>query len=207
MGKKIQEILSGAEDSLDRCRRGLELAKNHPESKIDGLTDAIVYGRSVISVLQHLKRKAHGFDNWFNKYKSKNETDDLLKFLIDTRNDIIHEGKISLNTHLKAKEGGFNLPRDSGEYGQPPEGAESVFLGQGGTGWNVKGDDGIQEKHYVTPPKQLDVSISFPNPPKMHLGKSIEGMSPEELTGLFYDYLREMVSSAKQNFTPHTKRQ
>ncbi|HDD44714.1 MAG TPA: hypothetical protein ENG63_07640 [Candidatus Desulfofervidus auxilii] len=59
------------------------------------------------------------------------------------------------------------------------------------------------EKYYIELPYDIgSVSLHFPNAPKYHLGQEINDTSIPNLAKLYIDYLRRLVTAAKERFKP-----
>jgi len=196
------EILSNTQEILNTAEYGLhDLIKGSPERKLSGLRNLVVFGRAVTNVLQGLKSTEPTFDVWYQKHVDEMESDPLMKYFYELRSLILKEGilKTSVHAHIKKLE----LPHDMSRFGVPPPFAKGFFIGDqlGGTGWEVELPDGSKLKYYVELPSDIgSVSLHFPDPPKLHLGKDVDNNSIEKMSSLYIEYLRKMIQDAKIEF-------
>jgi hypothetical protein len=126
--------------------------------------------------------------------------DELMRFFVKLRNEILKEGKLPTGTAFKAMRK-FELPTDLEQYGPKPAGATTFFWDAGGIGWIVPIAVGIQEKYYVEVPDEV-VSRSkvFMNPPRNHLAKRLQSNEIVELSRLYLEYLERMYDDARKHF-------
>jgi hypothetical protein len=195
-------ILSRAEMTLQTAKFGLDdLIKGPSERKLAGLSNFITFGRAVTNVLQQLRHKEKGFEEWYAPYEKEMRLDELMKHFYDLRSEILKEGKLGTGAHTHIKS--FSFPEDLERLPPPPPNVKGFFMGDqtGGSGWEVELPDGSVEKYYVSIPHDIAESgLHFIKPPTQHLGKKIKDASIENLCILYYEYLRNMIKSAKKTF-------
>jgi hypothetical protein len=155
----------------------------------------------VTFVLQNLRNTEPEFDKWYSEYAQEMKSDPLLTYFKELRNILEKEGNLELSTRIHLKK--FVFSRDLYRFGPPPANAKSMFIGDslGGAGWEVELPDGSIEKYYVNLPSDLgEVALHFPQGPKSHLGKEVPNESIEVLSGLYLNYLENLVKQAQQEF-------
>jgi len=201
--KSSLRIIDNAKNTITTAELGLNDFKNSPtERKLHGLTNVIVFGRSVTNVLQQLRSTESGFDNWYNKYVEEMRSDPLMKYFYDLRSKILKEGETSISTSVHV--GHFNIS-EIDNYPRP-ENATAFFIGdqRGGSGWEIKLLDGTTEKYYVTLENDsISISFEFRDLPKIHLGNDISKKNISELCELYIDYLKKLIKSAEKKFCSH----
>jgi len=86
-------------DIIQRARRFLrltELACELCESPGDyaelGAHSVAIYGRSVTLVLQKLRSRVDGFDEWYAPHRQLMASDDLMRQFVELRNSLLKEG-------------------------------------------------------------------------------------------------------------------
>lgn len=199
--KSVREVISKAEETLRDAKRSFQdLSGKDLSRRILGLKDLVVYGRSFTFVLQNLRSfDREGFDQWYQKYETEMRNDEMMKFFVSLRNDLLKKG--DSNTDITVKIERLSLPEDAHLFGPKPPGAKSLVIGDDGPAWIVKTAEGVEKKHYVQVPSRVaDTSQSFRNPPRTHLGKSLKGKDSVELCNLYLQYLERMLVDAKQHF-------
>jgi len=198
------DIIRSAEETMKTAEQGLEdLIKGPPERKLSGLRNLIVFGRAVTNILQNLRSIESDFDAWYERYREEMGNDPLMRYFYKLRSKILKEGLLETSTHTYIRQ--LRIPEDLTRFGSPPPNAKGFFIGDnlGGSGWEVQLPDGSIEKYYVELPYDIgSVSLHFPDAPKYHLGREINDTSIPNLAKLYIDYLRQLVTAAKERFKP-----
>jgi hypothetical protein len=145
------------------------------------------------------------FDEWYAPYREAMAADDLMRYFVRLRNEILKEGPPAPTggamyiEHLHGSE-------ITALMSNPPLGAKSFFMGDalGGSGWEVELPDGTTTKYYVRLPDSMRVTVSIllPDPPTAHNGKPLElkDRSIAALCRLYVAYLEGIVAEAEQHF-------
>ena len=146
----------------------------------------VVFGRAVTNVLQNLRSKVPDFDAWYEPWKAEMEEDPLMCYLYKLRTDVlkkVREGATSVVNIRSA-----SLDDMLRMLGPPPPNAVGPFMGDvnGGSGWEVRLEDGSTQKMYVTLPDNENVRsyLAFEKPPSEHLGAPIADDSLEHICQL-----------------------
>lgn len=199
-----EEILNRLQEILKTAELGFkDLIQGPPPRKLPGLRNLIVFGRSITNILQKLRSTEPGFDEWYLKYRTEMEEDQLMKYFYNLRSDILKEGidKVNKRTHITK----LKLPDDYIRFGPPPPNATGFFIGGegGGNGWIVRLPDGSEVIYYFELPSDIgSTKLVLQEPPQYHLGKRVPDSSIETLCGLYIEYLRQLVNEAKIKFGP-----
>ena len=101
--------------------------------------------------------------------------------------------------HIKS----LSFPEDLQRLPPPPPNAKSFIMGDqfGRSGCEVELPGGSIEMYYVNIPSDIaEFGLYFINPPTKHMGKKIDDGSMRNLCILYYNYLQNMVKSAKETF-------
>ena len=196
--KSTANIMNNLESTLAMAKNGLDdILKGKKETIHVGLLNLTVWGRAVTNVLQNLRGTEENFDVWYNPYQNEMMGDELMKYFYKRRSEYLKKGEQGLITSLS------NMNFNSSEIFQkfpPPKNHKGFFIGRG-MGWEVELADGSTEKIYVEAPKEwASIEIEFINPPKEHLKKSINDTSIENLSKLYYAYLKNLVLEAIKEF-------
>lgn len=177
------------------------LTKGPPNVKLCGLRNLVVFGRAVTFVLQNLRSTEPEFEEWYTNYKEQMNSDPLMVYFKNVRNELEKKGvlRLSVRTYLKS----FNYPQDMARFGPPPPNAKSFFIGDqlGGSGWEIMLPDGSTGKYYVNLPSDIGtVSLHFPKSPDSHLGKRIVDNSIETMSRAYLAYLHMLIKEATEKF-------
>ncbi len=201
-------IISRAETTLQTAKYGLDdLTNGPPERKLAGISNLIAFGRAVTNVLQNLRHKEEGFEKWYAPYEKDMRSDELMLHFYKLRSEILKEGNVGTRNYAHIKS--FNFSTDMDRLPPAPPNAKALFIGDkfGRSGWEVELPDGSIVKYYINIPSDIGESgIRFIDPPTMHGGKKIEDNSIENLCRIYYNYLENMVKSAKETFLPEQPR-
>lgn len=143
---EVDEILRRAERTLRAAYLGLKQYRTKDgEEKIIGLYNAISNGRSVTFVLQNLRGKADGFDEWYDERREVLKEDTVCQAMNKIRNKIEKEGSAGETNYMKIDKLNFSdIARKT------PEWADGTFLGgvYGGHGFYVERPDGSEARFY-----------------------------------------------------------
>ena len=203
MAKKTTEAtLRHVADTLKAAELGLvAILTGHPEQKMAGLRNVVVFGRAVTNVLQNLRSTEPQFDEWYQPFVEEMMSDPLLKYFYDLRTEILKVG--STRTVVATHISNFSPARDMHKFGPPPPGATRFFIGDqlGGTGWEIPQDDGSTERYYVGLPGDIGtVSVHLVNVPQSHLSRALPASTIEALSAKYLEYIKALVQSAKARF-------
>jgi hypothetical protein len=200
--RTTRDILSDAQETIATTEYGFQdLKMSHPQRKLPGLRNLVVFGRAVTNVLQNLRSTETDFDRWYEKYETEMRLDPLMKYFHDLRSEILKNGSLRVSTQIYIRR--LKVPQDMSRFGPPPPNAKAFFVGDhlGGTGWEIQLPDGSLERYYVDLPSDIgSVSLHFPEPPQHHLGQEIADRSIEALSRLYLDYLHRLLTKAKARF-------
>src|SRR5215212_5869633 len=118
------------------------------ERQVAEMANVVVAGRAVTSVLQLLRSKARGFDDWYEPWQQMKQ-DPLLMYLYILRSEILKEGEEGA-THRTVLS--FDPVRD---LPPAPPGTTFFFTDDenGGSGWNMQLPDGNIQRIYVSIPE------------------------------------------------------
>ena len=121
---------------------------NDTASRMTGVRNVVVWGRSVAHVLEHLRGTEPDFDSWYQRYQE----DPVMQYLVELRNRMLKEGELPTRVEVHITE--FDS-RAFLRNSPPPPGAKGRFIGDefGGNGWVVELPDGEIEKFYVQLPR------------------------------------------------------
>jgi hypothetical protein len=200
------EILRKTREMLATANRGLaDLRDADPAVHAMGIYNVAVFGRSVTLVLQKMSSVEPGFDEWYAPYRTAMAADELMRYFIGLRNEILKEGPPSSmggSTYIEHLDGS----EITAMMANPPPGAKGFFMGDalGGSGWEIELPDGSTAKYYMRLPDTMRVTVSvlLPDPPGEHAGKVLElhERSIAALCRLYVDYLERVVANAEAHF-------
>lgn len=162
------------------------------------MRNVIVWGRAVTNVLQQLRGKADGFDDWYQPWRDEMAADPLLKFLYRQRSEILKAGndpRLSTGVEITS----FS----TADLPQPPPNARGFFIGDqyGGNGWEVELPDGTLDKIYVSLPEDRVRSyVRMLDAPTEHLGQPLADVSVAAICDLYVAYLGRLVAEAEATF-------
>lgn len=196
---EIDGIIENAENMLRMAYRGYNQYKGaEGETKMVGLRNAVVFGRSVTFVLQQLRGEVGDeFDEWYDERVEVLKEDDVLSYMNDLRNQILKEGDTDLVNYASMEN--FN-PAQLQEWAPPW--ADSIFIGDqiGGSGWTVEMPDGTERKFYAELPEEMSVEAGLARPREDENSLFTELKDVEEDLGFYIRVLAEMVDEAKEEF-------
>ncbi len=197
---EIQEVLKRVEETLDTAKQGLsDLVEPSRTRRNTGLRNLIANGRAVTFVIQNLRGiQGLNFDAWYEPLQLAMKSDPLMRYFIDARNELEKQGKLSVGTRGCIK---FSSTDDIKKLGRPPVGAKNFFIGGlGGSGWEVKLDNGQTEKYYVDLPSSIgELTQHFTNFPAAK-APELAGKSIDDLCTMYIANLDSLVRQAKTHF-------
>ena len=145
--------MSEADEVLERSRRMLKAAyaglkqyrSSEDTEKVIGLYNAVTFGRSVTFVLQNLKGKSEGFEEWYGERVQVLKEDPVCSHMGAVRNKILKEGSPGASNYAKLNDFNTKQIRE-----KTPRWADGVFIGDqwGGSGFYIERNDGTEEKFY-----------------------------------------------------------
>lgn len=149
----VTEVIASARQMLDFVRLGARDYSDAGERRLSGLFNAVTSGRSVTFVLQKLKGRAPGFDQWYAAVQDNLRQDPVASWFVDLRNRIEKErthGSTSASMYIRQ----FN-PAEMVQ--NAPANATSMFLGDdlGRSGWTVQLQDGSRATVFFAMPASM----------------------------------------------------
>ena len=169
-------------------------------------------GRTIVFIIQKLKRQAAGFSQWFAGKEHELESDDLLRFFREMRDNDIHDGdegiagvsvKLPPGSRVRLCSAGISLCYiDQAGVSQErvfprPHNWVATFYGDaegGGAGFDVIDPDGKIRKEYVgLPSKEGGISLILKNSPTTHMGMPLIDQSLSGLCAAYVSYLEGLV--------------
>jgi hypothetical protein len=200
--KTTTTTINSLESTLKMAKDGLDdIFKGKKERVHVGLLNLTVWGRAVTNVLQNLRSTEKEFDDWYMPYQKEMMNDELMKYFYKRRSEHLKQGNQGIITSLS------NINFDSSEVFKkypPPKNNKGFFIGRG-MGWKVELADGSIENIYVEAPKEwATINLDLINPPKTHLNQEVTDISIENLSSLYYSYLKNLVQEATKKFSSRT---
>ncbi|MDH6373522.1 hypothetical protein M2444_005354 [Paenibacillus sp. PastF-3] len=193
-----QAVFKNIDDTLKTVEIALKDLKNDlPERRHASIRNIITFGRTVTFAIQKLKSHVDDFETWYKPKQQEMIANPLFKYFNEVRNQIIHEGK--LDTGVSANIAYFSTLFL--QYMPKPPNHTGFFMvdENGGSGWTIKNEFGEEEKFYITIGKEaLDVQLSLIGLPE---DLPYEDTSILNLCTIYYDYLKNLVSEAKLQFS------
>ena len=191
MSTDLQAIHANAVESLRSARMGLaDFLARDPRRRITGFRNAVVFGRAVTNILEHLRGKVENFDEWYKPRSSALGSDPGFARLYKMRSEILKEGTGAPSQSIYIEH--LNTADLQPLMQNPPRGAKGFFIGDqaGGSGWEVDLGDGETEKYYVALPPSVRMTTSF------SLGDEDAGA----LLTRYLDALGDLLKDAKDHF-------
>lgn len=202
--RDVADVLARTRKVFETARLGLaDLESADPGRRIAGWHNVIVFGRSVLFVLQTLRSVDRaGFEEWYAPFLAEMKDDPLLMRFHALRNELEKEGRADTTTEVHVD---FLDMADLAPLTRnPPPGATGFFVGDaaGGSGWDVRLPDGRSEKYYVQLPEtvRMRASMQLHDPPALHLGRPIQDQSAAGLARLYIAYLGRAIDEAEARF-------
>lgn len=192
--RKARETLRNAELALEDLRR-----ENDARRQLASFSNVVVWGRAVTNVLQLLRSRATGFDEWYAPWRREMQADPLMKYMYSWRSVMLKrgaqppfEGEVDLRKLLPS----LRIPA-------PPPNATGFFIGDetGGVGWMIRLPDGTSGKIYMSLPEDVaGNTLLLTDLPAEHLGARIVESSMEHVATIYLHYLYRLLHSAEQQF-------
>lgn len=205
MGAKrdVQTILKDVDGLMQSVEIGLEqLLGDDPASRVPGLRNVAVFGRSVTLVLQNLRGPAGSkFDEWYEPWAGRMQDDELCRYFRDLRNEMLKTGRTSVGRSARGR-----VSVRGGEVEElmrnPPPGALGFFIGDalGGSGWDVELPDGTRQALYVSLPESIDASFEMLFDDGGPSVGADEPVSVQAASRYYVGLLREIVADAGRYF-------
>lgn len=191
MAETPEQVLANAAGTLKTAQIGLkDFMGSDPSRRLSGFRNAVVFGRAVTNVLEHLRGKVPDFDEWYKPRSAALAKDEGFARLYKLRSQILKEGtgQPSVGMHVARLDTARLAPLMS----NPPPNARAFFIGDqvGGSGWEVVLADGEVEKYYVALPPGIDVSFSH------HLGDE----NAEELLSRYLAAMGDLIAEGRLRF-------
>lgn len=190
----VEEILDRAENALRMAYHGYkQYEENEGERKQLAISNVARCGRSVTFILQNLRGKVDGFDEWYEPRKEKLKQDPTCSRMVEVRNKIVKEGRDSASPYVSVEHiNGARLQAKS------PDWADSIFVGDqyGGSGWLIEreGDEDLRF-YYDFPDEAFETGLVF----QRDEGDEKMPVVEDEL-GTYVRILAELVADAKSEF-------
>ena len=184
-------IIANATSQLRVAQIGLkDFSGSDPQRRIAGFRNAVVFGRAVTNVLEHLRSKVQDFDAWYRPRSAELGADEGFSTLYALRSEILKEGtgNPAVSIHIE----NLNTSDLKPLMDNPPEGAEGFFIGDetGGSGWMIRNPDGEPEKFYVALPSSVMITASH------HIG----GEVAVDLLARYLNRMGDLIAEAKTHF-------
>jgi hypothetical protein len=200
-GAEITDVLRKTRSTLRRAEFALDTLQQTPdrERQVAEMANVVVAGRAVTNVLQLLRSKVEGFDDWYEPWQQQMRQDPLLRYLYRLRSEILKEGEEGATTRQVIS---FDPVRDL-----PPAPPGTTFFytedENGGWGWNMQLEDGSIQRIYVSIPEDRVRSfLAFTDPPGEHLEAPSHDASLQHVCELYVQYLQRLVDAAERRFAP-----
>jgi len=197
--KEIDEILGGAQRMLRGSYSGLkQFQEAEGEERLIGLHNAVTFGRNVTFVLQNLKGKAEGFDEWYEERVEVLKEDPVCNHMKELRNEIVKEGKKGVGSYAEIE----YLNTDDLRK-KTPAWADSVFIGDqyGGSGFTVEKADGSEVKFYYDfPEENFKTGLYFPKLEDYEDSTEYQFGDAEADLKYYIKILAELVRDAEDKF-------
>lgn len=180
----------GVDQILAECRSVIRAARDsiaqvedcvRPGHQLRYIRAAVVDIRRVTFVLQTLRGKAEGFDDWYGPVQEGLREDPLMKYFVELRNDIEKRGLPGAMAELYDIETGktfADVACFEDDHGLAVSGA--VRDGVEVPGGEFRGKSGLR-------------NFRLPDPPTVHQGSSLTDLRFVSLGGLALDYLEVHV--------------
>lgn len=190
-----EQSIKAAKDRLRTSRFGLQDMISHPDRRLSGLMNAVVFGRMATFALQNMSSSVPTFDEWYERVRKEFQQDPLMRAFHQLRNQIEKQTEIALNHGL------FVTSFSSADIPKPaPEFATSFVLGSAqhgnANGWILSYPDGTEGFYPVTlPPENVRNVISFRDFPSEY-----QYEEAETLIEMFLANLERVVERAEKQF-------
>lgn len=187
----------GARRKLDEARRladGLRTARDAPEFRT--LFSAFLSAsKATFESLRKDGAKQPGFRKWHDAKRSEIRSDPLLRFVMDARDEDLHEGRHRLlfGTHLRHF--------DTSKAGPPPGGYPAgMEIGLEGPVWVVDRGKPTERRVPIHAGGSWTTGVQIFKGPTEHKGHPVEGGNPLTVCDALLVYLGELVHEAETRF-------
>ncbi|HEX3133870.1 MAG TPA: hypothetical protein VHX44_09855 [Planctomycetota bacterium] len=187
---QIKAILGRVAETLKTAEMGRDIfLSEHDDRKLSGLRNAIVFGRQVTFVMQTMRGRLPGFEQWYAPFQEEMKHDPLMAYFVQLRNEIEKEGKLTTNTMVSFAD---FTPAAVYEHSPPPPGTTQLCIGDqlGRSFYIVPQPDGNDIKYFISLPSEIVSSnIMLDKVPMVHLGSERGDLNAAEALQLYFDYL------------------
>jgi len=150
--------------------------------------------RAVTNALQ--KEGAHipGFRDWYAEKQEEMKSDELLRFIHESRKEDFHEGqhRLRFGTYIEYL--------SSAAVGPPPKPGASLVIGAEGPFWLVDAGTPHERRIPITRGSRHVVQVQIENPPTQHRGKPLAATDPISLCEAAATYMAELLHEAQTKF-------
>lgn len=187
------------------ARRKLDEARSLAE-QLERATDAPTFrtifsaflsaAKATFDSLRKDGAKHPGFRQWHDGKRTAMKNDDLMRFVLDARDEDLHEGRHRLlfSTHLEHF--------DTGKAEPPPGGyPATIVFGREGPTYVVDERKPTERRVPIHTGGSWTTSVQIYNAPNKHRGKSLAASDPLSLCGAAIAYLGELVHEAETRFS------
>jgi hypothetical protein len=181
---QVTSILLSARDAVHQIECCHEPGKN-----LARIREAVTDMRRITFVLQKLKTRVDGFEDWYVGVQDELRSDPLMRYFVELRNEIEKQGLPGALAEL--------YRTDTGE----PPGDVACYEDEFGLAVNgvVRPDVGLPSGEITVPYGIRDLRL--PDPPAAHRGEPLTDLRIASLASLGLDYLEEIVvTPALQRF-------
>ena len=189
--RTVQDVLASAGQTLAFARMGQEDFAQGGTRRLLGLHTAVTQGRSVTFILQGLRGRADGADDWYTGVQQRLKDDPICRWFVEVRNRIEKQG--TAGQHFSA----VTIHHLSGTQlrAMQPPGTISTFFGDrlGRSGHVVRLADGSETTIYFELPSHMGEAT-------VYLADAPENRPVEELLERYLTILSEVVADAVTRF-------
>lgn len=160
MSETPESVINNANETLRTAKLGLkDFLGEDPSHRIAGFRNAVVFGRAVTNVLEHLRSKVDDFDDWYKPKSAALGEDANFARLYKLRSQILKEGAGGPSISMTINS--LNTDDLAPLMSNPPAGAKGFFIGDqtGGSGWEVEVAEGVVEKYYIALPSAVSIEV------------------------------------------------
>lgn len=157
-----REVITGARQALRTAELGYrDAVGDDPSRRISGITNAIVFGRSVTNVIYKLVSRVDNFETWYREQTAEMGADSGFHRLYKMRSEILKEGAVSTGIHVRIGYIDDSLIHRMRQ--DAPPGAGDLFVGDetGGSGFLMTLPDGTTEKYYMAMPERASITSTL----------------------------------------------
>jgi len=150
--------------------------------------------RAVTFALQKEGSHLQGFDSWYAPKQEQMRSDDLLRFIHESRTEDFHEGghRLHFSTHI------HSLSTES--IGPPPHPSAVIAIGADGPFWVVHQGTVNERRIPIIQGSNHTVQVRIKNPPRMHKGVPLTTSDPVSLCEAAAQFMAELIHEARSVF-------